>query len=345
MERRLYALYSVIVACSYSIDVASYTHVVINKTKFPVTIKIGYKTQLCRDVEWRPLKPGERTEENAGICTLDWIGARTKATMTLLTPLYLPGGNVIREITKEVDAQQYTGPFIGNGTWEVQGNDPQKLKVVQVSSQNLGQIIEGGITDAANTVGKSVKDAAEDAYKESKKIYNTVLDTLTAGKLKEGAEKLRSVAHTLEQLPNQIKNQITDITKMPDKLTSGVADVDKSIGQIQTAEKDLQKQKTDVVNQNLPSKGLKELTDLNKALMQAFDELEKGLTSLANASGNTGILPDFKTALMQAKKEAETGLVDIQNHLNDLNNKINKPSLGYPSLPDRIRAIASILNP
>lgn len=279
--------------------------------------------------------------------------------------------------------------FFG-GKEECWGRSPQALK------DALNPLVR-----AYSSAGEWTADLARDAYDKAlepaasfindnaliplanalKDLGNEIDKLLEPVKkvLRGISDMLKKAADEIDGLPSSIRTQIKDLDTMPDQLDTAARDVQKSIADILLQQKDLERQKTEIVAQNLKSKGLKELAELETTLLQALDELNQALQILAtctpmnndvatnlknsvdkikaeaqelttvrtilNQQCSAGILLSFLAALEKSKTDAIAGKNTIQENIHKLEDTIQNPDLGFPSLPARLRAVATILNP
>lgn len=149
------------------------------------------------------------------------------------------------------------------------------------------------LTDAANLV--------VDAYKY---VKDQLMGAIGVD-LKPYSKQLDDIAATLQGLPDKIRGQLGDVDAMPTQLEGGVLDVSASMADIQKTAADVAMQKEDVKSQDLGTKGLTELRELETTLIGqggSLDSLEQGLKTLVvMGSCNSGAMCDLYNALVQLK--------------------------------------------
>lgn len=192
---------------------------------------------------------------------------------------------------------------------------------------------------------RGTKKAAESVHEAVKNVYHTAADALSA--VTNVRSNLEEIATTIEELPTTITQQTALIDALPEQFDRSLRDLTSTITYIKQTQHDLGLQAADI-HKKFQASTVPEIIQLNKALSDAFSELEKALSLLASPHNDTGILYNFKTALATCKQKAETGSNTIKTNITVLDEKINHPtdtSAGYLTLPDRIRAVAAVFNP
>lgn len=85
------------------INIITYQHTVSNATPYPVSVKIGYVSLLCRDESFY-LEPGKSKTINGKGCVVKYISA-----------------TIIEHHQKTINATNYKGTYAGSSTWIVTG--------------------------------------------------------------------------------------------------------------------------------------------------------------------------------------------------------------------------------
>ncbi len=229
---------------------------------------------------------------------------------------------------------------------------------------SLNIVIQGGQRGGAQT-GRTQQErrrtAAQTATEVSKKnqpveqlkekfltpigamyIYKQVAGLIEAmnDAFKGASDQLNSIAATLDSLGKQLDTMLDPVNKAPEKLREASQSIEsKFIKQVNETLATVDTQRKQILALNLKGKGIADLRQLEELVLVSFGELEKFLRILLIT------LTEIKDAINQIIAPVSNGAKDVIANKNKLIAQIKSGEFGYPGLPARLRAIATILNP
>lgn len=210
----------------------------------------------------------------------------------------------------------------------------------------------------------------EYVYDKGLKVAADKIKNLVVGgweEIKKVPSLLNSIADKISTLPTTLTDKIKPLDELPPRLTQKIKKVTDSVTAILQNELQAHQQKADIHQQmqQMPIQ-IKELEDFENILMNAFDELNAALKTLAtspniascsttnitsgscNCTNGTGTLCEMEQTLNTAYKEAVDGNNKIHGNIAQINKIVNDKacvgSLCYPTLPARLHAIAAAID-